>query len=85
MLILLVHVTIALGSLVYTSFAWFQPSTRRLHVSYALVGATLLSGTYLAISTHSNMLSACQTGLAYLAIVSSGLVATHRKLSKLTD
>ena len=80
-MLVLIHVLIALTSIFYTTYAYFTPSKAKLYFSYVLVGLTLASGTYLVISTHSNMLSACETGLIYLGIVSYGLFLTHRKLA----
>jgi len=84
-MLVLAHVIIALTSIFYTTYAYFTPSKAKLYTSYGLVALTLASGTYLVISTHSNMLSACATGLIYLGIVSSGLLLTHRKLSVTDD
>lgn len=79
----LIHVLIALTSIVYTTYAYFQPSKQKLYTGYGLVALTLISGTYLVVSTHSNMFSACETGLFYLGIVSSGLFAAHHKLASI--
>lgn len=81
-LLLLGHVTIALTSLVYTTYAYFNASKNKLRVAYGMVGATLVSGTWLVISTHSNMLHSCETGLIYLGIVSAGLLSVRHKLPK---
>lgn len=80
--LLLTHVTIALGSLVYTTYAYFHASKNKLRIAYSMVGATLASGTWLVISTHSNMLHSCETGLIYLGIVSGGLLSVRHRLLK---
>jgi hypothetical protein len=79
-MIILIHVLIALTSIAYSGFTFFEPSRTKLNVSYGLVAATLISGTYLVVSTHSPILSSCVTGLVYLGVVTSGLLAAHRKL-----
>lgn len=81
LMLLLTHVVIALASVVLTGLAYIQPSQAKLHSSYALVGLTLASGTALVITTHSALLSSCMTGLFYLGIVLSGIVAARRKLA----
>jgi hypothetical protein len=81
-MIVLAHVLIALTSIGFSTYAFFSPSYSKLKASYALVGLTLASGTYLVISTHSNMLQACMTGLFYLTIVSAGLAGARYKLAK---
>lgn len=73
-MVVLIHVLIALSSVGYTTYLLFSPSQAKFRVTYGLVTATILSGTYLVISTHSNMLQACLTGLAYICIVSLGIV-----------
>lgn len=80
-MLLLAHVIIALSSLVLTGLAYIRPTQEKLRVSYALVGLTLASGTVLVITTHSPLLSSCVTGLVYLGIVLSGIIATRHKLA----
>ena len=80
-MIVLVHVIIALSSMVYTTYLYFRPSRRRIYGAYGLIGATLASGTYLVISTHSPLLPSCMSGLIYLGIVSFGVVLASRKLA----
>jgi len=80
-MLLVTHVLIALSSIVVTGLAYISPSQRKLYSSYSLVGLTLASGTILVITTHSPLLSSCMTGLAYLAVVMFGIVATQRKLA----
>jgi hypothetical protein len=88
-MVVLLHVLCALVSLVYSSFVYISPSYSRLRISYGLVTLTIISGTYLVISTHSNMLQACLAGLIYLAVVLAGLLSARRKLAiqqnKITD
>lgn len=81
-MLVVIHVSIALTSIFYTGLTFFLPSRFKVHVSQVLIAATLISGTYLVVSTHANMISACVSGLIYLAIVSFGIVAAQNKLSK---
>ena len=76
------HVLIALGSIVYTGFTFLRPNRAKLNISYALVGATLVTGTGLVIANPSHMVSACFTGIIYLAFMTLGLVSVHKKLAK---
>ena len=78
-MIVLLHVLIALGSIAFTTYLYFRPSKGRFYASYGLIGATLASGTYLVISTHAPLLSACMTGLLYLGVVLAGIAAAHQK------
>ena len=79
-MIVLVHVIIALSSIVYTTNLNFRPTKRGFYAAYGLIAATITSGTYLVISTHSPLLSSCVTGLVYLGIVSVGMLSASRRL-----
>ncbi len=81
-MIVLLHVLIALSSVAYTTYLYFRPSKSKFYAAYGLIGATLASGTYLVVSTHSPLLSSCVTGLVYLGIVSFGVFAASRKSSR---
>jgi multisubunit Na+/H+ antiporter MnhE subunit len=78
------HVFCALSSLLLSSYTYISPTRPKIHASYALVAATLTSGTYLVISTKGNMLKACLTGLIYLAVVLTAIIAAHSKLAAAT-
>jgi uncharacterized membrane protein len=79
-MILILHIVIALTSLTVTAAAYVKPSAQKLRLSGILVAATLASGTYLVVSTHSPLASACVSGLAYLAIVAAGLRLAYGRL-----
>jgi hypothetical protein len=79
-MIVFIHVLLALTSLVFSGLTYFSPSKNRLKISYALIASTLASGTYLVISLHTNIFSACISGLAYLAFVTSATIFTYRKV-----
>ena len=81
LMLLITHVLVALSSIIATGLAYLSPSQRKLRTSYGLVGLTLASGTALVITTHSPLLSSCMTGLAYLGIVTFGIVASQRKFA----
>lgn len=77
---LILHVIIALTSMVYTTYLFVRPSRAKFYAAYALVALTLTSGTYLVVSTHARLVPSCEAGLAYLGVVLSGLVAAHHRL-----
>lgn len=81
-MVLVIHILIALASIVASGWAFLVPSKAKLRTSYTLVAATLASGTYLVLSTHTPLTQACLTGLIYLAIVSTGIALARRKLAK---
>ena len=80
-MLILIHVIIALSSIALSTVSGFSPSHSRINLSYALIAATLASGTYLVISLHTAMLRACATGLVYLAVALSGVIIGQRKLT----
>lgn len=83
-MILLAHVIIALTSMVFAGIVFFKPTETRIKVSYALVGSTLISGTYLVVTAGSPLLRACLTGLAYLGFVFAATISAQRKLAQVT-
>lgn len=82
MIIILLHVLIALTSMITVSYAYLRPSAVKLRISYGLVTATVVSGTYLAISAPAHMIETCTVGLVYIAVVSVGIVAARGKLTR---
>lgn len=78
---LIIHIIIALTSILYTGFVFLNPSKYKFYISYGFVAATLATGTYLVIMMPSHLVSACFTGIVYLSFVTAGLVAAHKKLA----
>lgn len=66
---IIIHIAIALLSIISASVALFGASRRALTTSYALMAFTVASGTYLAVASQSNILHVCMSGLAYLAVI----------------
>lgn len=81
-MIILIHVIIALSSLVIASLAFFAPSLRKLMVSYGFILATVASGTYLLILFPSHILQSCMMGLAYVTVVSLVTITAHARLRR---
>ncbi len=80
-MLVLIHVIIAISSIIFTAFVFVRPSKSKLKVSYSLTAITLASGTYLVWSTGAPILQSCVTGLIYLAVIFVGILATHYKLA----
>ena len=81
-MIILIHVILAVSSLVFASSVLLSPSRNKLRASYGLIAATLVSGTYLIASTQTNILKTCVTGLVYIAAVTFMSVSTSSKLAR---
>lgn len=81
-MIILTHVLIALASIGFTTYLYVSPSKSKLYIAYILIGMTIASGTYLIVSAPSHMVESCTMGLAYLAVVSVGILAARKKLAQ---
>lgn len=81
----ILHVSMALSSIVFSTVLIIAPVARRFKVAYGLVAATLVSGIGLVIVSHSNLLSACQSGITYLVIASVLLAVAQRRLGYQTE
>ncbi|MDO8335969.1 MAG: hypothetical protein Q7T74_04300 [Candidatus Saccharibacteria bacterium] len=82
-MILLTHIVIALASVIYASYTLYVPSKAKLDVSYVLILLTLLSGSYLTVTTPSHMLQACASGLVYSGAVLVMTMFAKRKLAQI--
>ncbi len=82
MIALFIHVIVAISSVLFSSYLFFKPSSKNFKISYGLIGLTLVSGTYLVVSTHSALLPACEAGLTYLIIVSVLIFVAQRRWLK---
>jgi hypothetical protein len=78
---IVLHVIIALSSVAYTTYLLVAPTKLKFYVTYGLVGLTLISGTYLVVSRPAHILSACESGLLYIGLVLTGIVAAKYRLA----
>lgn len=84
-MILVLHIATALTSVVYTGYTYFKPSRTKLLVSYGLIAGMLTTGTMLVIAKPSHLMTACIDGLAYLAVVLTGIALARQKLAQATS
>lgn len=80
-MILPLHIVIAMLSVLFTTYLYLRPTRLKLRVSYGLVSATLVSGTYLVLSMQAHMLQACITGLLYVSGTCIGIALARGKLA----
>jgi hypothetical protein len=80
-MIILLHVLIALGSIAHATYTFFRPSQAKLYVSYGLIVATIGSGTVLVIGASGHMLESCTMGLLYIAGASVLTAKAHGRLA----
>lgn len=79
-MVILLHVAIALSSIVLAGYILVRPSQKGLKMSYLMMAATLGSGFYLVAHAPAHMIEACLMGVAYLAVVSTMTVASRMRL-----
>lgn len=84
-MILITHIIIALSSIGFATYLLVKPSVNKLPVSYTLIGATLVSGTYLTILHPASLVQSCISGLVYVALVSVATAYTRRKLASVSN
>lgn len=78
-MILAIHIAVALSSLAFSTYLLFSPSRSKMKVSYGLIAATLASGTILVLTDLTHLMSACMSGLVYLAgVMTLNLVAQNK-------
>lgn len=82
-MIIVLHVTIALLSIISATYGYSRPTTLNLKFSYAFILGTFASGFYMVWVEPAQMVRTCLTGIAYLAVVSAAVVVTRRKLAAL--
>lgn len=81
-MVILIHVIIALTSIIIATIGFFRLSLRVLAVSYGLIIATVSSGTLLLVISPSHILQSCLSGVVYLSVVSLITIATHVRLRR---
>lgn len=84
LMVLLMHISIAIISIIVASLALARPTKLKLNIGYGLAAATLVSGTYLIVSTGAPIVSSCIAGVTYLTIVGILLALGSRSLAKQT-
>ncbi len=80
-MILVVHIIAAVSSMGVATLAFLVPTRTKINSSYILAVFTLLSGTYLVVSTHANVIRACIMGIIYFSIVSVLILVAQKKLA----
>jgi len=80
-MIVLLHILIAVSSITFATYNFFQPSAGKLYASYGLIAATFVSGVVLIVSSQGHMLESCAMGLLYFAGVSVLTLKTRARLA----
>ena len=77
---IVLHIIIALFSIVITSVAFLAVAKWALRAAYGSAALTLLSGIYLVVAMPARMLHLCVAGVFYLAVVSLGILLARRRI-----
>ena len=80
---LILHIIIALSSITVATYVFARPTAGGLRATYALIAATVVTGTYLIVMSPAHMLEACTVGLAYLGLVGALAYAARTKFVRL--
>jgi uncharacterized BrkB/YihY/UPF0761 family membrane protein len=80
-MMLALHISVALASLVFSTYLLIAPTKNKFKLSFSLIGATLASGTILVLANLSHLVSACVTGLVYLSCVLALNAYAYNKLA----
>ncbi len=81
-MILLLHILLAISSILFATSLFLAPSDQKFKANYFLLAATLASGTYLVIDRASHLVESCFLGLVYLGAVSLAIVSAKRKFAR---
>ena len=76
-----IHVLFAIVSIAFATGLVIAPVLERFKIAYGLIGGTLVTGIGLVAVSHSDLLSACKTGVAYLVVASSVLAFARLRLA----
>lgn len=77
---LVIHIVIAIVSLIWATVTYLKPSATKLRFSYGFTGAVVLTGILLVVLNHAVIVQACTSGLTYLAISLSATFLARKKL-----
>jgi hypothetical protein len=81
-MVLILHILVALGSLVTASVLMARPSVALLRATYGLTTVALLSGTYMIWHSGVQLLQTCVTGLLYVTVVTAAILLGRRRLAR---
>lgn len=67
---IMLHIVIAVTSLIVSVLGVMRPSRQSVRVSYGLIVATVASGVLLAVVDQAQLLHVCMSGFTYLLFAS---------------
>ena len=78
-LMIILHILLAVASLVLSSINLVSPSEKKSGISYSLAAGTLATGALLIIVNNASVIRTCFSGIVFFAIVTlMNKVASHK-------
>lgn len=84
-MLLVIHILIAISSIILTTYTYLHPSKSKLNFSYILAALTIMTGSYLIFIKPAHMVQSCMAGVTYLGFVTLAIVAARKKLAKIVS
>lgn len=81
-MLIIVHVGVALSSIGYAAYAFFRPTVQKIHITYALIAGTFLTGFTLVFAQPEALPQVCTSGLLYIALMLGAVTVIHRALKR---
>jgi hypothetical protein len=81
-MVVILHILIAISSLLAVTYSLIRPSAKLVTVNYISIAATVLSGFFLVIFEPARMLHTCVAGLMYLAVAVTLSIAAQARLAR---
>jgi len=75
------HIIIATISVLFATALFFSPSSFKFKANYILIGATLMTGTFLVVDRGSHLVESCLAGLLYLGVVIYAVIIAWKKFA----
>lgn len=81
---IMLHIAIALTSLIISIIGVMRPSQQLVRSSYVLIAGTVASGVTLAVIDQKQLLHVCMSGFTYLLIASILTFIMRRRVEQST-
>lgn len=81
-MILIMHIIIALASILFASYLIFRPSSKGIRFSYGLIIGVLLTGFELVIFMQAPILKTCVSGLVFISVIMGELLIARKRLAQ---
>ncbi|MEX2014703.1 MAG: hypothetical protein WD885_02100 [Candidatus Saccharimonadales bacterium] len=84
-MLLITHIAIAMVSVLFATLLFFSPSDYKFKANYLLLGATLISGTFLVLGRGTHLVESCLMGLIYTGAVFTAIIFARKKFVRQTN